>query len=384
MSLSPNPTKILIVDDTPANIDVLRGYLSQQGYRLAIATNGEKALKIANRLLPNLILLDVMMPGIDGFEVCHRLKAQPETKDIPVIFMTALHDKKDKVKGFELGAVDYITKPLSYEEVVARVNTHIKLQAHTDKLAVALDKAEAANRAKNTLLAKTSHELRTPLNAIIGYADMLREDALDSGLAESIPDLAKIKTSANQLLNIISDMLDIAKIEADNMELHLVETDILSLVNDTIAIIQPSIQTDRLCLNVECDDDLGRMETDSTRLRQILLNLLNNALKFTKQGDVFFNVRADKDEVCFKVIDEGIGIEDEQLAWIFSAFSQADNSSTRKFGGLGLGLTIASHFSKLMGGRIEVSSIVNKGSIFTVYLPRKQPIPPVFVLDATH
>jgi signal transduction histidine kinase len=370
--------KILMVDDTPANIDVLHKLLAKEGYKLSFATNADKALKIISRTLPNLILLDVMMPGMDGFELCQLLKSQKETQDIPVIFMTALTDTIDKIKGFSLGAVDYITKPIQSEELLARVSTHLKLQAHVIELKTrslesenARYAAESANRAKSLFLANMSHELRTPLNAIIGYTDLVQEEAVDLGYETIITDLTKIQVAAKQLLGIISDVLDITKIEADKMELEWSTFEVTSLIKDIITIIRPTLIEGKQQFKIDCPVDIGTLYADHGKVQQILFNLLNNAVKFTKKGTITLTVNRSEEWLTFQVADTGIGISADKLTIIFQPFTQADNSHTREYGGTGLGLSICKHYCEMMGGHITIDSEVDKGSVFTVYLPNK-------------
>jgi two-component system, sensor histidine kinase and response regulator len=375
-SIDLKNAKVLMVDDTPANIDLLHKILSTQGYKLSFATGGKKALNIISRTPPNLILLDVMMPDMDGFEVCRILKSQKETQDIPVIFMTALTDTVDKIKGFSLGAVDYITKPIQSEELLARVSTHLKLQAHVIELKKrnleseqARFAAESANRAKSSFLANMSHELRTPLNAIIGYTDLVQEEASDLGYETIITDLTKIQTAAKQLLGIISDVLDITKIEADKMETNPSEFDVSHLIKDVITVIRPSLIDGKHFLKVNCPPEIGTFHTDAIKVQQILFNLLNNAVKFTKQGTITLTVNRSAQEMTFQVTDTGIGIPANKLSVIFQPFTQADSSHTREFGGTGLGLTICKHYCDMMEGHIAVESEVGKGSKFTIRLP---------------
>jgi signal transduction histidine kinase len=310
------------------------------------------------------------------------MKSEEKTKDIPIIFMTALADTVDKVKGFSLGAADYITKPIQYEEALARITTHLnfrhlqqQLQARTIELEKrniehkqARYEAEASNRAKSTFLANMSHELRTPLNAIIGYSDMLREEAADMGYEDLVPDLDKIQTAAQQLLSIISDVLDIAKIEADKVELKLTELDIPTLIQDVLTVIRPTLIGDSQ-LVVHCAGDIGTLMADATKVQQILFNLLSNAAKFTNQGTITLSVQRCAEWVTFEVADTGIGIAEDQLDYIFKPFMQVDSSTTRQYGGTGLGLTICKHYCQLMNGQISVKSTVGQGSTFTVKLP---------------
>lgn len=237
--------------------------------------------------------------------------------------------------------------------------------------------AEAANRAKSTFLMNMSHELRTPLNAILGYADIIHEDAQDMGYEEILPDLDRIQTAGKQLLEIISNILDISKIEADKMGFNLESFAIKPIVNDIITVIQPTVGNNTL--HVNCTELIGSMYADRNKVQQILLNLLSNAIKFTHDGTITLMVsrhypiplpgQNNCDWIHFEVADTGIGMDPQQVKYIFEAFHQVDNSTTRQYGGTGLGLTISEHFCRMMGGKITVTSEIGQGSVFTVQLP---------------
>jgi predicted ATPase/signal transduction histidine kinase/tRNA A-37 threonylcarbamoyl transferase component Bud32 len=237
--------------------------------------------------------------------------------------------------------------------------------------------AESANRAKSTFLMNMSHELRTPLNAILGYADIIHEDAQDMGYEEILPDLDKIQTAGKQLLEIISNVLDISKIEADKMGLNLESFAIRPVVNDVVTVIQPTVGNNTLHIN--CTDLIGSMYADRNKVQQILLNLLSNAIKFTHDGTITLMVTRHYpiplpgqnhcDWIHFEIADTGIGMTPQQIKYIFEAFQQVDNSTTRQYGGTGLGLTISEHFCRMMGGKITVTSEIGQGSVFTVQLP---------------
>ncbi|NJS10020.1 MAG: response regulator [Microcoleus sp. CSU_2_2] len=259
----------------------------------------------------------------------------------------------------------------------------------------ALEAAESANRAKSTFLANMSHELRTPLNAIIGYSEMLQEEAEDSGNEELIPDLEKICTAGKHLLSLIDDILDISKIEAGRMDLYLETFDIPALIESAVATAKPLVEKNGNTLEVYCPDNLETMHADMTKVRQVLLNLLSNAAKFTHNGKIEIGVERIKNEqlrmnnqeessqilisnsefFSFRVADTGIGMTLEQLQRVFLPFTQADASTTRKYGGTGLGLAISQRFCQMMGGSIEVISTLGTGTTFTVLLPSeiKQP-----------
>ena len=228
---------------------------------------------------------------------------------------------------------------------------------------------EMASEHKSAFLASMSHELRTPLNAIIGYSEMLYETAQDEGQDEFLPDLAKIRDAGRHLLGLINDILDLSKIEAGKMELYLEEVDLRALVEEVRSIIEPLAAANANRLEIICPAALGTFRTDRTKLKQSLLNLLSNAGKFTHEGQIKLEVQSGNGEISFIVGDTGIGMTEEQQGRLFQAFSQADVSTTRRYGGTGLGLAITKHFCEMLGGSIAVESVPGKGSTFTIMLP---------------
>jgi hypothetical protein len=233
--------------------------------------------------------------------------------------------------------------------------------------------AEAANRAKSHFLANMSHELRTPLNAIIGYSEMLHEEAEDLGQEDLIPDLLRISAAGRHLLGLINAVLDLSKIEAGRMELYLESFDVAEMVEDTATVIQPLVAENNNELKIHCPERVGSMLADLTKVRQAVFNLLSNASKFTKDGiiglDVSREYAAGQEWVIFAVSDTGIGMTPEQMGKVFQEFLQADSSTTRDYGGTGLGLTLSRRLCRMMGGDITVASEVGKGSTFTIRLP---------------
>jgi signal transduction histidine kinase/DNA-binding response OmpR family regulator len=280
---------------------------------------------------------------------------------------------------------DATITPMSSDAVYLVSREITEYKRISEDLEYARDRAEEANRAKSTFLANMSHELRTPLNAIIGYSEMLREDANDNGQPEMVEDLLKIHSAGHHLLNLINDILDLSKIEAGRMDLHLEEFDIAQVVRDVVVTIRPLILGNNNRLNLELSNDLGTMYADVTKVRQSLFNLLSNASKFTNHGTITLRVtpqqldlghngadlrtRRTGSMVVFEIIDTGIGMSQSQIDRLFQPFIQADSSTTRKYGGTGLGLTITKRFSQMMGGDVTVKSAVNHGSTFTITLP---------------
>ena len=250
-----------------------------------------------------------------------------------------------------------------------------RVDDRTRLLAKAVKDAEEASKAKSSFLAKMSHELRTPLNAIIGYSEIMKEDAADDGDTDRAEDLDKVLNAARHLLGLINDVLDISKIEAGKMELYLETFDLPKLITEVIATAAPLVSKKGNTLAIDCPADIGSMHADATKLRQMLLNLLSNASKFSEKGTVTLKavrvIEAEADYMEISVIDTGIGMTPEQLTRLFQAFSQADASTTSKYGGTGLGLAISKQFAQMMQGDITVTSTPGVGSTFTIRMPAK-------------
>ncbi|MEB3226942.1 MAG: response regulator [Synechocystis sp.] len=428
MSLDPKPPTILVVDDVPANLAVLHHTLYQAGYQVRVEVDGTQVMDQVIADPPELILLDVMLPGISGFDLCEQLKANPQTAAIPVIFMTALANTADKVKGLGLGAVDYITKPFQQQEVLARVQLQLKLaqlsqdlaernqalQALTDELELRVQQRtaelsasmeqlqqtqqqlEEANaeletyalhliqttRLKDEFLATMSHELRTPLNAILGFSELLLDDSLSPLSDLQRQGLETITQSGEHLLGLISDMLDFSQLSVSQLQLDRQPVNLFQLCQKSVELVEDLARPKGIRLSLDYPDALTpqTVELDSGRMQQILLNLLRNAVKFTPEGGevklaVFLqsspSAAGDSPDqhICLAVKDTGIGIAPEQMEQLFRPFRQLDGRLNREFEGTGLGLALVKHLVELHGGTIAVESQVGQGSCFTVTLP---------------
>ena len=379
---------ILIVDDDEGFLDSMSRIL-QQHYATHACSAGAQGLAWAIEHRPDLILLDVMMDDMDGYEVCRQLKDRPETCDIPVIFTSALDSVGDETHGLRLGAIDYLSKPINPSITLARIANHLKLKRHEDELqtlnltmedlvrqrtaelSAALAAAKSADQAKDEFLANMSHELRTPLNAVIGMAGLARSLSTEPRQREY---LDKITTSGRHLNRIINDLLDLSKIAAGRMEFENLPFSLRTLIQESNASMAPRAAEKGLDLGESIADGVPDvLRGDPLRVKQILLNLVGNAIKFTAQGRIDVGVSLhlrDETRVCLDitVADTGIGMRPDDLSRLFKPFSQADATVSRQFGGTGLGLAISQRLAEMMDGDISVTSREGSGTCFCARL----------------
>jgi len=386
---------ILVVDDALINLRLLSRALEEHGYNVQTATNGPHALEAVQAELPDLILLDIMMPEMDGYTVCARLKEDACTRDIPVIFISALDETLDKVKAFTVGGVDYISRPFQAQEMLARVETHLALREMQrrlqdqnrqleqeiverkrveEALALARDQALEASRLKSQLLSNVSHDLRSPLGNILGHTEMLQA-GVHGPLSDRQQEVTtRIIANAQQLLGFINNLLGQAQLEAGRVMLNVIPFAPTELLKTTQGTIDMLAQTRGLELICDVEPDIpDTLYGDPYWLRQILANLVGNAIKFTEEGTVRMHIyRADQDHWAIQVSDTGCGIPEEARSYIFDAFRQVDGTAIRKQqAGSGLGLSIVKQLTALMQGKVTLTSQVGKGSTFTVLLPLK-------------
>lgn len=380
-------SEVLLVEDDPQMLEVLSSLLAEERIQLTNCRNAQSALELVARKQFDLVVLDLGLPGtMDGFEALRQLKADPATQTIPVIILTAWNRAEDKIRGFELGACDYLTKPFDAAELRARLWAALRThhlqeeltQTNRELLAARLT-AEASARTKAEFLATMSHEIRTPMNGVIAMSSLLMDTPLNR---EQRGYVETIHTCSESLLNIINEILDLSKIESGKFELEMRPFDLRHCIENALDVLAPKAAEKKIDLAYQMEEGLpDHFLGDGARLKQVLVNLISNGIKFTSTGEVFVQVKAHSApagekktdsgvwQIHFAVRDTGIGIPPDRLARLFKPFTQADASTARQFGGTGLGLAISKRLVDLMVGKLWVESVPKKGSTFNIVLP---------------
>lgn len=365
--MTENPFTIMVVDDTPANLGLLERMLRERGYQVRAFPRGDLALSAASRNPPDLVLLDIRMPGMDGFEVCARLKADEALREIPVIFLSALSEVQDKVKAFAVGGVDYVTKPFQVEEVHARVETHLNLCRRSRQLREAYDKLRELEALRDNLIHMIAHDMRSPLMTIWGGLELIG-DGLDDLPGEDRDVLEMARSAAEDLTGMIDDMLDISRMESGELPIHPAKICIGEVARGAVASL--GVQARIKDITLHSPGQTGYVRADADILRRVLVNLLMNAIKFSPEGThVRVTVREEVGRVRVGVTDEGRAVPEAYREKIFHKFGQLNSRKEGQKHSTGLGLAFCKLMIEAHGGHIGVTGGADGGNEFWITLP---------------
>jgi two-component system, sensor histidine kinase and response regulator len=358
----PAKSRILVVDDITKNVQIVGTALRNQGYEVMPATSGGEALKCVRAQLPDLILLDLMMPEMDGLEVCRRLQTDTATRPIPVIFLTASNEMEHLVQGFEVGAVDYVTKPFNAPELLARVRTHLELKHARQRL-------REMNEEKNEFMGIAAHDLRSPLNAIKGYVELMQDEP---GLPtrERAELLDRVHLATQRMVDMVQNLLDANRIERGELKLNLAPTELTALVKPVIENQRPRASAKQQQLVLEMESPPLTSLVDPGLMIQVLENLISNAIKYSPPGkNIVLRLKREAGAVRCEVQDEGPGLSAEDQKKLFGKFARLSAQPTGGESSTGLGLSIVKRMVEAMHGTVWCQSAPGQGAMFVVTLP---------------
>jgi two-component system, sensor histidine kinase and response regulator len=350
--------KILIVDDVPKNIQLVANFLTKAGYQINFAVDGQHAIEHSLKEKFDLILLDIMMPGMDGFEVCSKLKANPETAEIPIIFLTAKTDDASIAKGFDAGGVDYITKPFNPTELLARVKTHLRLRQRELELT-------NLNQTKDVFLSIIGHDLKTPVANIVSIGEIIINNIGDASQEEKNELLTDIVESGRQGLWLLENLLAWTRIQTGKITFDPQELILDEVVDKNVSFITPVALRKSINISSDSEKELT-VYTDLNILNTILRNLLSNAVKFTSPGGSVSVIaqKMDEESVYIAVKDSGVGIDADRIKSLFNTIGSASTLGTFNEKGSGLGLALVNDLADVIHAILEVESLPGEGSTF--------------------
>lgn len=361
---------VLIVDDNPTNVKVIALTLRQLQFKLVIATNGNSAIEMVEKTRPDLVLLDVMMPGIDGYQTCKIIKSKSENQDLPIVFLTALSDKENTVKGFQSGGVDYITKPFDKNELISRVKTHIQLKRTQDKLKETSQHLSNLNSLKDKMFSVIGHDLRSPLGSMKMTLEFLSATLDDAAESELKSTLNTLTSTTGEVFSLLENLLSWARSQSGNISLIEEEIDLNELVTSIYLLNKGALKQKEIEFTAEVGTDT-KVVADLTTLKTVFRNLLSNAIKFTPvQGKISIVAQEIADKVKVDIKDTGVGIPEENIPKLFDETQHLTTYGTNREVGSGLGLILCKDFIERNGGSIQVESEEGKGTTFSLFLKK--------------
>ncbi len=365
LNLQEETPTILIVDDNPNNIKIVALILRSLKYKIVIATNGEQAIDLVEQTRPDLILLDVMMPKMDGFEACSIIKSKEENANTPIIFITALNDTESLVKGFKAGGVDYITKPFNKDELISRVKTHLELKQTRDRLEKTTQHLSELNALKDKMFSVIGHDLRSPLSSVKMTLEFLSKMAnkKDDPIVENINIMLK---TTDEVFGLLENLLGWAKSQSGNLSINKEELLISEVVNSVYLLNKGNLELKEISFQSEVNEN-AKVFADLSTIKVVLRNLVSNAIKFTPEnGTITISANENDRKTVITVADSGIGISEEDLPKILNPNTHHTTYGTNREAGSGLGLTLCKDFVEKNDGTIWVESEQGKGSTFFI------------------
>lgn len=361
---------ILAVDDEQLNLELLRFILERNKCQFKGTSDDEHFFELLEKQIPDLILLDVIMPRIEGFELCEKLKSFQQYKDIPVIFLTGKVNVKDKVKGFEVGGVDYVTKPFNEQELIARIETHIELRRARNQIEQQAEHLRQSNTLKNRMFSIIGHDLRSPLSAAKLKMDFIMRGIIDPKDDKFIDGTVyELLKTMDEALNLLQNLLGWAKSESNQIQVIPENLDLVDIVNQTFRLLKLGSEHKNITMENNVLEDTF-VHADLNTTKTVLRNLLSNAIKFTPvNGKIKVNARKDKQQIFIEVTDNGQGIAPEDISKILNPNEHFSKLGTEKEPGTGLGLVLCQQFVQKNGGNLQIKSTLGKGSTFYFDLP---------------
>jgi two-component system, sensor histidine kinase and response regulator len=363
-------SKLLIVDDIIDNIRIIASLLKSKGILVTPATSGEQALGLAVAKKPDLILLDVQMPEMDGFEVCKKLKENPLTKDIPVIFLTARTETEDIMKGFNLGAIDYITKPINSDEVVARIKTHLELKKSKDIISEQNKNLSELNATKDKFFSIIAHDLKNPISNFRDLTKVLVENFTNLSDNDKVEYLTMMNISSERLFALLENLLEWSRSQRGLIQFNPVQLDLNYLIDNVISLMVSAATKKEINIAKNVPDEISLI-ADVNMLNTVIRNIVSNSIKFTEvKGCINIGAKNFDNYVEIFIEDTGIGISAENISKLFNIDSNISTLGTSNEKGTGIGLILCKEFVEKHNGKIWVESEINKGTKFTFVIPK--------------